>query len=71
MYCEDIYSSSGTVVLFPEYFLNFIGALICEQRRGEYFQAAAQAALDALQRIYNYPMAHFRLGMTLAGSKSA
>ena len=31
------------------------------------FAAAAQSALDALQRIYHYPLAHFLLGLALAG----
>ncbi len=33
------------------------------------FGAAAQSALDALQRIYHYPLAHFLLGLALAGMK--
>ncbi len=33
------------------------------------FSAAAQFALDALQRIYHYPLAHFLLGLALAGMK--
>jgi tetratricopeptide (TPR) repeat protein len=31
------------------------------------FRAAAQSALDAIQRLYHYPMAHFLLGSALAG----
>ena len=33
------------------------------------FGIAAQSALDALQRIYHYPLAHFLLGQALAGMK--
>jgi tetratricopeptide (TPR) repeat protein len=33
------------------------------------FEKAAQSALDALQRIYQYPLAHFFLGLALAGLK--
>jgi tetratricopeptide (TPR) repeat protein len=33
------------------------------------FSAAAQSALDALQRIYHYPLAHFLLGLALAGMR--
>jgi tetratricopeptide (TPR) repeat protein len=33
------------------------------------FGAAAQSALDALQRIYDNPQAHFLLGLALAGMK--
>jgi tetratricopeptide (TPR) repeat protein len=33
------------------------------------FAVAAQLALDALQRIYHYPMAHFLLGQALTGMR--
>ena len=33
------------------------------------FSVAAQSALDALQRIYHYPLAHFLLGLALTGMK--
>jgi predicted AlkP superfamily phosphohydrolase/phosphomutase/tetratricopeptide (TPR) repeat protein len=33
------------------------------------FSVAAHAALDALQRIHDYPLAHFLLGRALAGMK--
>src|ERR1019366_6888292 len=33
------------------------------------FSVAAHAALDALQRIHHYPLAHFLLGLALAGMK--
>jgi predicted AlkP superfamily phosphohydrolase/phosphomutase/tetratricopeptide (TPR) repeat protein len=33
------------------------------------FSVAAHAALDALQRIYHYPLAHFLLGVALVGMK--
>ncbi len=33
------------------------------------FSAAAQSALDALQRVYHYPLAHFLLGLALTGMK--
>jgi tetratricopeptide (TPR) repeat protein len=31
------------------------------------FSVAAHSALDALQRIHHYPLAHFRLGLALTG----
>lgn len=37
-------------------------------RRRKYGEAA-QTALDALQRVYHYPMAHFLLGLALIGMK--
>jgi len=37
--------------------------------RRKQFDKAAQSALDALQRIYHYPLAHFLLGLALAGMK--
>jgi hypothetical protein len=37
--------------------------------RGRKFGVAAQSALDALQRISRYPLAHFLLGRALAGMK--
>jgi len=37
--------------------------------RKRQFDRAAQAALDALQRIYNYPLAHYLLGLALIGMK--
>ena len=33
------------------------------------FAAAAQSALDSIQRLYQYPMAHFLLGVALTGLK--
>jgi tetratricopeptide (TPR) repeat protein len=33
------------------------------------FSVAAQSALDALQRVYHYPLAHFLLGRALTGLK--
>ncbi len=33
------------------------------------FDDAAQSALDALQRVYHYPLAHFLLGLALMGKK--
>jgi len=33
------------------------------------FGAAAQSALDALERVHSYPLAHFLLGQALAGMK--
>ena len=33
------------------------------------YAAAAQSALDAVQRLYHYPLAHFLLGAALAGMK--
>ena len=33
------------------------------------FEVAAQSALDALQRIHHYPLAHFLLGLALSGMK--
>ena len=37
--------------------------------RRRQFEKAAQSALDALQRIYHYPLAHFFLGLALVGMK--
>jgi len=37
--------------------------------RRRQFSAAAQSALDALQRIYHYPLAHYLLGLALVGLK--
>ena len=37
--------------------------------RGRKFEVAAQSALDALQRIHHYPLAHFLLGLALSGMK--
>jgi predicted AlkP superfamily phosphohydrolase/phosphomutase/Tfp pilus assembly protein PilF len=37
--------------------------------RRKKFSVAAQSALDALQRIYRYPLAHFLLGLALTGMK--
>jgi len=37
--------------------------------RRRQFEKAAESALDALQRIYHYPLAHFLLGLSLAGMK--
>lgn len=33
------------------------------------FDEAAQAALDAVQRVYQYPLAHYLLGLALVGRK--
>jgi tetratricopeptide (TPR) repeat protein len=45
-----------------------LGLCRMELRRRRY-SAAAQSALDALQRIYHYPLAHYLLGVALAGMK--
>jgi tetratricopeptide (TPR) repeat protein len=45
-----------------------VGKCRMELRRRRY-AAAAQSALDALQRLYHYPRAHFLLGMALGGLK--
>jgi len=37
--------------------------------RRRQFSVAAQSALDALQRIYHYPMGHYLLGLSLIGMK--
>jgi tetratricopeptide (TPR) repeat protein len=37
--------------------------------RRRQFSAAAQSALDALQRIYHYPPGHYLLGLALTGMK--
>jgi predicted AlkP superfamily phosphohydrolase/phosphomutase/tetratricopeptide (TPR) repeat protein len=44
----------------------YIGLCRMALRRRQ-FRVAAHAALDALQRIYHYPLAHFLLGRALAG----
>lgn len=46
----------------------YIGLCRMALRRRK-FAEGAQAALDALQRIYHYPMAHFLLGVALTGMK--
>ena len=43
---------------------------VCQMAlRRRKFGVAAHSALDALQRIYDYPLAHFLLGQALAGMK--
>src|SRR5580658_2512109 len=44
----------------------YLGMCRMALRRGK-FGVAAHAALDALQRFYDYPLAHFLLGRALAG----
>jgi predicted AlkP superfamily phosphohydrolase/phosphomutase/tetratricopeptide (TPR) repeat protein len=46
----------------------YVGKCKMALRRRRY-TAAAQAALDAVQRRHHYPMAHFLLGVALAGMK--
>jgi len=46
----------------------YVGLCRMALRRRQ-FDVAVNNALDALQRIYHYPMAHFLLGMALAGLK--
>lgn len=44
----------------------YIGVCRMALRRRK-FSVAAQSALEALQRVYHYPLAHFLLGRALAG----
>ena len=46
----------------------YIGVCRMALRRRE-FKVAAHSALDALQRIHHYPLAHFLLGLALTGMK--
>ena len=45
-----------------------VGVCRMALRRRQY-GAAAQSALDALERVYHYPLAHYFLGVALAGLK--
>ncbi len=63
---EEVYKKA--LAIDPDNAHAHLGVCRMELRRRR-FSAAAQAALDALQRLYHYPLAHHMLGMSLAGMK--
>lgn len=63
---EEVYRKA--LAIDPDNAHAYLGVCRMELRRRR-FPAAAQAALDALQRIYHYPLAHYLLGLALAGMK--
>lgn len=63
---EQVYRRA--LAIDPDNAHAYLGICRMELRRRR-FTAAAQAALDALQRIYHYPLAHYLLGLALAGMK--
>ena len=63
---EQVYEKA--LVIDPDNAHAHIGVYRMALRRRQ-FDKAAQAALDALQRIYHYPLAHFLLGLASAGKK--
>jgi tetratricopeptide (TPR) repeat protein/arylsulfatase A-like enzyme len=64
---EDVYRKA--LEIDPDNAHAHLGMSRTALRRGQ-FSAAAQSALDALQRIYHYPMAHYLLGLALKGMKN-
>jgi tetratricopeptide (TPR) repeat protein len=63
---EEVYRKAlGTD---PDSAAAWAGIARIELRRRR-FDAAAQAALDAVQRLYQYPLAHYLLGVALVGRK--
>jgi predicted AlkP superfamily phosphohydrolase/phosphomutase/tetratricopeptide (TPR) repeat protein len=63
---EQVYQKA--LAIDPDNAHAHIGVCRMALRRRQ-FGKAAQAALDALQRIYHYPLAHFLLGLALVGMK--
>lgn len=63
---EQVYKKALTID--PDNAHAHLGLCRMALRRRQ-FEKAAQSAIDALQRIYNYPLAHFLLGMALIGMK--
>jgi tetratricopeptide (TPR) repeat protein len=63
---EQVYKKA--LAIDPDNAHAYLGLCRIALRRRQ-FGAAAQAALDALQRIFHYPMAHFLLGVALAGMR--
>jgi tetratricopeptide (TPR) repeat protein len=63
---EEVYRKAlGTD---PDSAAAWAGIARIELRRRR-FDEAAQAALDAVQRVYQYPVAHYLLGLALVGRK--
>jgi tetratricopeptide (TPR) repeat protein len=58
----------AALAMDPDNARAYLGLCRVALRRRE-FGAAAQAALDALERVHHYPLAHFLLGQALAGMK--
>jgi Flp pilus assembly protein TadD len=63
---EEVYRRA--LAIDPDNAHAHLGICRMELRRRR-FGDAAQAALDALQRVYHYPLAHYLLGTALAGMK--
>ncbi len=63
---EEVYKRA--LAIDPDNAHAHLGICRMELRRRK-FGAAAQAALDALQRVYHYPLAHYLLGLALIGMK--
>ena len=63
---EEVYKRA--LAIDPDNAHAHLGICRMELRRRR-FSNAAQAALDALQRIYHYPLAHYLLGVALVGMK--
>ena len=63
---EDVYSKA--LVIDPDNAHAHLGICRMALRRRQ-FEKAAQSAINALQRIYSYPLAHFLLGSSLIGMK--
>jgi predicted AlkP superfamily phosphohydrolase/phosphomutase/tetratricopeptide (TPR) repeat protein len=63
---EEVYKRA--LAIDPDNAHAHLGICRMELRRRR-FGDAAQAALDALQRIYHYPLAHYLLGLALVGMK--
>ena len=63
---EDVYHKA--LAIDPDNAQAHLGLCRMELRRRR-FSAAAQSALDALQRIYHYPLAHYLLALALVGMK--
>ena len=63
---EEVYKRA--LAIDPDNAHAHLGICRMELRRRR-FGDAAQAALDALQRVYHYPLAHYLLGLALVGTK--
>ncbi len=63
---ESVYAKA--LGIDPDNAQAHLGMCRMELRRRR-FSAAAQKALDGLQRVYHYPVAHYLLGLALIGMK--
>jgi predicted AlkP superfamily phosphohydrolase/phosphomutase/tetratricopeptide (TPR) repeat protein len=63
---QQVYEKA--LVIDPDNAQAHIGVCRMALRRRK-FSVAAQSALDAIQRVYHYPVAHFLLGLALKGMK--